>query len=278
MIFRFASFQRHAIFLSTLPTRLTFLGTSTSVGVPVIGCDCQVCTSNDPRNRRTRSSIFLETDEVRILVDTGPDLREQALREKLTVVDHVLYTHDHVDHIVGFDEIRAFCWRREDPIPLHGSRHTLNSLERMFPWAFSNTARNYVRPDPRPFEDFTELSLGDIQILTFPVEHGSSPTHGFRFTLPNGQVIAYAPDVKVIPPQSVTHLKGLDLLIIDALRAEPHPTHMSLKEALTASARLSPAQTALTHLTHDLDFAETTAKLPPNTFIATDGLSLNFSS
>ena len=111
MIFRFASFQRHAIFLSTLPTRLTFLGTSTSVGVPVIGCDCQVCTSNDPRNRRTRSSIFLETDEVRILVDTGPDLREQALREKLTVVDHVLYTHDHVDHIVGFDEIRAFCLR-----------------------------------------------------------------------------------------------------------------------------------------------------------------------
>lgn len=262
--------------MPTLPARLTFLGTSTSVGVPVIGCDCPVCTSPDPRNRRTRSSIFLETDEVRILVDTGPDLREQALREKLTAVDHVLYTHDHVDHIVGFDEIRAFCWRREDPIPIHGSEHTLSTLERMFPWAFANTARNYVRPDPRPFHDFTELTLGDVQVLTFPVEHGASPTHGFRFTLPNGQVIAYAPDVKVIPPQSLEHLQGLDLLIIDALRAEPHPTHMSLQEALTASAQLAPARTALTHLTHDLDFAETTAKLPANTLIATDALLLNF--
>lgn len=148
----------------------------------------------------------------------------------------------------------------------------------MFPWAFTNTARNYVRPDPRPFADFATLTLGDLQVLTFPVEHGSSPTHGFLFTLPSGKKIAYAPDVKVIPPQSLEHLKGLDTLIIDALREEPHPTHMSLQEALSISNQLAPQQTILTHLTHDLDFAKTTAKLPPNLIIATDGLTLDLSS
>ncbi len=263
---------------SSLSAKLTFLGTSTSVGVPVIGCDCAVCLSPDPRNRRTRSSIHLQTDEVSLLIDTGPDLREQALREKLTVVDHVLYTHDHVDHIVGFDEIRAFCWRRDDPIPVHGSAHTLVSLARMFPWAFANTARNYVRPDPRPFEDFQTLTLGDVEVLPFPVEHGASPTHGFLFTLSSGEKIAYAPDVKVIPPESLAHLDRLDILVIDALREEPHPTHMSLQEALTAANGLAPAQTIFTHLTHDLDFAATSAKLPPNVAIATDGLTLDFSS
>lgn len=248
------------------------------MGVPVIGCDCAVCTSTDPRNRRTRSSIYLKTDEVQLLVDTGPDLREQALREKLTEIDHVLYTHDHVDHIVGFDEIRAFCWRREDPIPLHGSAHTLASLERMFPWAFGNSARNYVRPDPRPFDDFTELLLGDVKVMPFPVEHGASPTHGFLFTLPSGKKVAYAPDVKFFPKASLPSLENLDVLILDALREEPHPTHMSLQEALAAAQQLSPAATILTHLTHDLDFAQTSVKLPPSVSIATDGLTLDLSS
>lgn len=246
------------------------------MGVPVIGCTCKVCTSTDPRNTRTRSSIFLQTDEVKILVDTGPDLREQALREGLTEVDHVLYTHDHVDHIVGFDEIRAFCWHREDPIPIHGSAHTLDTLERMFPWAFGNTARNYVRPDSRPFEDLSELTLGNVKVLPLPVQHGISPTHGFLFTLPTAERIAYIPDVKVIPPESLQHLMELDLLIIDALRHEPHPSHMSLEEALATASQLSPKRTAFTHLTHDLDFIETTSKLPANTFVATDGLTIDF--
>ncbi|MFC0019760.1 MBL fold metallo-hydrolase [Roseibacillus persicicus] len=261
-----------------MPARLTFLGTGTSVGVPVIGCDCAVCTSTDPRNRRTRSSIVIHTDDVTILVDTGPDLREQALREGLTSVDHVLYTHDHVDHVVGFDEIRAFCWRREDPMPLHGSLHTLNTLERMFPWAFGNTARNYVRPAPKQFDDFDEFEIGDVTVRALPVHHGVSPTHGFRFTLPGGKSIGYLPDVKVIPPESRSHLKGLDLLIIDALRDAPHSTHMSLAEALEAASELQPVQTALTHLTHDLDFVATSARLPSATFIATDGLTLDFSA
>lgn len=234
-----------------------------------------MCTSSDPRNHRTRSSLYLESDQVRILIDTGPDLREQALREKLTRVDHVLYTHDHLDHIAGFDELRAFCWHRDAPIPLHASPHTLSSLERMYPWAFANTTRNYVRPLPQPFTDFETLTLGDIQVQTFPVEHAQSPTHGFLFTLKNGKKIAYAPDVKTFPPSSKTLLHNLDLLIIDSLREEPHHTHMSLTEALSTSRELNPTQTALTHLTHDLDFTKTTAKLPPNTFIATDGLTLN---
>ncbi|MBK1834371.1 MBL fold metallo-hydrolase [Roseibacillus ishigakijimensis] len=244
----------------------------------MIGCPCPVCTSSDPRNRRTRSSLYLSTPEVNVLVDTGPDLREQALRERLTTVDHVLYTHDHVDHIVGFDEIRAFCWRREDPMPLHGSPHTLATLERMFPWAFGNTARNYVRPDPRPFHDFEAIHLGKLTAQPFPVVHGASPTHGFLFTLPDGERVAYAPDVKTFPPESLGILHNVDLLIIDALRPDPHPTHQSLDEALALADSLAPARTALTHLTHDLDFATTSTKLPANTFLATDGLTLTFPS
>lgn len=257
-----------------LQSKLTFLGTGTSVGVPVIGCSCDVCTSSDSRNRRTRSSLLLETTEVKILVDTGPDLREQALREGLCDVDHILYTHDHVDHIAGFDETRAFCWRRDDAMPMHGSRHTLDTLRRMFPWAFGNTARNYVRPDARAFEDFTPLQLGDVEVLPFPVVHGASPTHGFRFHLPGGQLVAYIPDVKTIPDSSRTALKDLDVLIIDALRPEPHPTHMSVDEALCASRELQPQRTLLTHLTHDLDFAPASASLPPATEFAYDGLTL----
>jgi phosphoribosyl 1,2-cyclic phosphate phosphodiesterase len=259
-----------------LQTKLTILGSGTSVGVPVIGCPCPVCTSDDPRNRRTRSSIFLETDKVKLLVDTGPDLREQALREGLTDVDHVLYTHDHADHIVGFDEIRAFCWRREDALPIHGSAHTIASLERMFPWAFGNIARNYVRPDARPFEDFAAITLGDIEVLPLPVHHGASPTHGFRFQLPDGQRVAYLPDVKTIPPESREHLGDLSALIIDSLRPEPHPTHMSVSEALATASELAPAQTVLTHLTHDLDFAPASASLPPATGLAYDGLTIHF--
>lgn len=259
-----------------MQAKLTFLGTSTSVGVPVIGCQCAVCTSSDPRNRRTRSSIFLETPEVKILVDTGPDLREQALREGLADVDHILYTHDHVDHIVGFDETRAFCWRREEAMPMHGSHHTLTTLERMFPWAFGNAARNYVRPDARIFEDYDLLQLGNIEVMPFPVAHGSSPTHGFRFRLPNGQRLAYIPDVKTIPGPSKAHLDDLDLLIIDALRPEPHPTHMSVQEALLAARELNPKRTLLTHLTHDIDYAPASASLPPATEFAYDGLALTF--
>ncbi len=248
------------------------------MGVPVIGCDCSVCLSDDPRNRRTRSSIMVQWGSSKILVDTGPDLREQALREKLTEVDHVLYTHDHVDHVVGFDELRAFCWRREDPLPLHGSAHTLATLQQMFSWAFGNTARNYVRPEVHIFEDFQEFSIKDLRILPFPVVHGASPTHGFLFQFPNGKRLAYAPDVKVIPPESRVHLGDLDWLIIDALRIEPHPTHMALEESLQVVSELAPRQTALTHLTHDLDFAKTTATLPLNTLIATDGLTLDLTS
>ncbi len=266
--------------MATIPpltSNLTFLGTSTSVGVPVIGCDCSVCQSSHPRNKRTRSSLYLKSAGHHILFDTGPDLREQALRENLHQIDHVFFTHDHVDHVTGFDELRAFCWHREDALPLHASAHTLATLERMFPWAFGNTAQNYVRPDPRSFEDCEAIPLGGgLSITPFPVIHAASPTHGFLIVLPSKERIAYIPDVKTVPEQSMPLLSGLDLLIIDALRPEPHHTHMSLQEALQFSARISPRRTGLTHVTHDLDYEITSAALSEDVFLAYDGLSLQF--
>ena len=153
-------------------TSLTFLGTSTSTGVPVIGCRCDVCSSGDPRLTRTRSSIHIQTPEFSVLVDSGPDLREQALREKLDQVDAVLYTHAHLDHITGFDELRAYCWHRDAPLPLYGSSECLGEIKRIFSWAFlpTNIYRGYVKPDP--IETDGPFTIGKLTVTPVPVETG----------------------------------------------------------------------------------------------------------
>ncbi|MEN8771946.1 MAG: MBL fold metallo-hydrolase [Akkermansiaceae bacterium] len=257
-------------------TRFLFLGTSTSVGVPVIGCSCEVCRSDHPHDSRSRSSVFFEGPWGRLLIDSGPDLRQQALREKLTVVDAVLYTHEHLDHVAGFDELRAFCWRRDSPLPLYGSPETLTGLARMYPWAFSvaDHQPGYVRPEPREVEaafDFNGLTITPIE-----VQHGSVRTHGFRFDHPAIGALAYLPDVKVIPQRSLELLHDLDILVIDALRHEEHHTHMTVAEALATINRLTPSQSYLTHLSHELAWEETNRSLPPQVSLAYDGLSLTF--
>lgn len=256
--------------------RFLFLGTSTSVGVPVIGCRCKVCHSIHPYDNRSRSSIFFEGSWGRLLIDSGPDLRQQALREKLTAVDAVLYTHEHLDHVSGFDELRAFCWRRDAPLPLYGSPETLAGLARMYPWAFSVTDHQagYVHPEPHEVE--APFEFNSLKITPIEVQHGSVRTHGFRFDHPSIGSIAYLPDVKLIPKRSLDLLQGLDIFVVDALRHEEHHTHMTVSEALDTIKLIKPRQSYLTHLSHELGWEETNRSLPPQVSLAYDGLNLTF--
>lgn len=255
---------------------LTFLGTATSVGVPVIGCRCRVCTSTDPRNRRTRSSIHLNMGEVSLLVDSGPDLRQQALRENLTSLDAVLYTHSHADHVTGFDELRAFCWHRDGPLPLYASPSCMAVLKTMFAWAFhpGNVYRGYVKPDPHLIDG--PMTFGDLTITPLPVEHASVETHGFLIEAPGVPAIAYIPDVKRIPPETMERIHGAGILILDALRSLPHPTHLSTAEALEVIRESEVEQAWLTHLGHENDHSELQKSLPPNVGVAWDGLRIRF--
>jgi phosphoribosyl 1,2-cyclic phosphate phosphodiesterase len=257
-------------------SRFLFLGTSTSVGVPVIGCQCETCTSDFPWDNRTRSSALLEGPWGSLLIDSGPDLREQALREKISKVDAVLYTHEHVDHVAGFDELRAFCWRRDEPLPLFASAETLAGLERMYPWAFASgeQQRGYIRPKGCPITgpfQFEGLNITPIEVL-----HGQVRTFGYRFDHKLLGSLAYIPDVKSIPAASLELMHNLDVLVIDGLRHAEHSTHMSVEEALKIIAQTNPIHSYLTHLSHELGWEKTNASLPRHVSLAHDGLSLSF--
>ncbi len=221
-------------------------------------------------NQRMRSSVHIQTNTNSILVDTGPDLHFQALRAGLTEVDSVIYTHAHMDHITGFDELRAFCWRRDTPLPLYGSKACMEEIQRMFRWAFdsNNTYRGYVKPDAKIVH--STFFIGDLSILPLPVQHGSVETHGYRFDTPSGRSIAYIPDVKTIPESTFSLLDSLDTLIIDGLREEPHPTHLSISEACDISKRLGSPQTLLTHISHETNCLQCAKDLPPNVQFAYD--------
>lgn len=254
---------------------IRFLGTGTSVGVPVIGCTCAVCQSNDTRNKRTRSSIVVHCGDQAILIDTGPDLREQALREHLSRIDAVFYTHAHLDHVVGFDELRAFCWHRNDALPIHATPDCMNALRVMFGWAFQEpNQRNagYVRPDPHIIDG--PVRVGQLQVTPLPVVHANIQTVGFLFEHETWRA-AYLPDVKSIPVATMDMLTGVDLLIVDALREREHPTHFTTSEALTLARACHAKQTWLTHLGHENDHAMLAASLPTGVAVAHDGLILD---
>lgn len=253
---------------------MTFLGTGTSVGVPVIGCDCEVCTSPDPRNQRLRSSVLVRAGDTAVLVDSGPDLRAQALREGIRAIDAVVYTHAHLDHVAGFDELRAFCWKKDGPLPLHATAECMMTLKTMFGWAFS--AENIFKGYVKPFECILEgpVSYADLKITPLPVEHAALQTVGFLFEYPGSRNIAYLPDVKRIPAETMDRLRHVDVLVVDALRPFPHPTHFSLEEALEAIAESGVREAWLTHLGHENEHATLDGQLPSGVRVAWDGLRI----
>lgn len=248
--------------------RLTFLGTGTSMGVPVIGCRCAVCTSPDPRNKRLRTSALLQVDGLNVLFDAGPDLRQQALAVGLTRLDAVLLTHAHADHISGLDDLRPLNFAQRASIPLYGTARTLEMVRERFSYAFTNASDGSTRPalELVEIDGTTPFTIGSVTIVPFNVQHGTWTITGFRV---GG--LGYVTDASAIPAESRAHLRGLDVLVLNALRPAPHPTHLSLDQALAVIDELRPRRALLVHMTHDIDHVATNALLPEHVRLAYDG-------
>jgi phosphoribosyl 1,2-cyclic phosphate phosphodiesterase len=251
---------------------LTVLGSGTSMGVPTIGCDCAVCRSADPHDRRTRPSVLVEYGGKAVLIDTTPDFREQAIREHITHVDAVLYTHTHADHILGIDDLRPLTFRHKpNKLPLYARPEAADFLRSMFRYIFE------------PEYKFGGLPQVELKLIDGPVElfgavfepvtviHGESKIYGFRFG-----PAAYLTDHSEIPETSFSKLQGLDILFLDALRHKPHPTHSTVDNSLRIVERLQPGRAFFTHICHDLPHEATNASLPPNVRLSYDGMKLEF--
>lgn len=246
--------------------KITVLGSGTSHGVPMIGCDCPVCSSSDPKNRRSRASVLIETGNTTLLIDASPDFREQALRARLTSLDAILFTHAHADHVFGLDDIRPLCTHRA--IPVYGNRETLAELRETFGYIFRETQRGGGKPriELREIDD-RPVQIQDMSVVPVPLKHGTLNILGFRTN-----DFAYCTDCSAIPEESYGRLTGLRLLVIDALRYRPHETHFSLEEALQEIEKIRPEKALLTHICHDLDHAALERELPEHVAPAYDGL------
>lgn len=253
---------------------ITFLGTGTSHGIPVIGCQCRVCQSPDPRDKRLRTALLVRTPEMVFCVDTPPDFRTQCLREGIVQLDAVVYTHSHSDHILGFDDLRRFCEIEDKSIPVYASRRTLDNLARVFQYAFDGSPkfRTYVRQESHPITG--TFDLGATTIVPMDLPHGAMGTTGFVFWRGGKKCLAYMTDCQAVPPEAEEAARGTEILVIDALRHAPHSTHMSLQEASAAAGRIKPQKTYFIHMCHDLGHAETEAGLPENIRLSYDGLRI----
>ncbi len=253
---------------------VTLLGTGTSTGVPVIGCSCRVCRSADPRDERTRCACLVRAGDLHIVIDTGPDFRRQMLRAGADRVDAVLFTHHHFDHVVGLDDLRPFLFRNRRPIPCYAPAETAAVLRRMFGYIFADGSYPGV-PDLRLHEVTAPFDVGGryepgqtVHVVPVPARHGAMPLFGYRI----GR-FAYLTDTSHIPEPSFALLEDLDVLVLDALRHEPHRTHFSIDEAVAAAQRIGARQTYFIHMTHSILHAEEDARLPPGINLGYDGLT-----
>lgn len=258
-----------------LTGQLVFLGTGTSVGVPVVGCDCDTCRSDDPRNNRTRCSLVLGLPQGNLLIDTTPEMRVQLLREQIGLIHATVFTHDHADHVFGLDDLRVFPHYLKHSMPVYCEEHVEARIRKSFDYAFVPGAN--LLGGGVPQLEFIPIGQQSFDVLgqsitPFRLWHGKFKVLGFRF----GN-IAYCTDTNKIPDESWPLLEGLDVLILDALRPRPHPTHFSLSEALEVVDRVKPRRTLLTHLSHEIEHAWALENLPPGVEPAYDGLRVPLS-
>ena len=257
-----------------LQGQFVFLGTGTSVGVPVVGCGCDVCQSDNAKNKRTRTSMVFGLPGGTLLVDTTPDLRTQLLREHIGSIDAIVYTHDHVDHVYGLDDIRPLCFRKGGPLPVYCEPRVERRIRRAFDYAFEEPV---VAGGGLPKMTLHKIGLDSFDLLGATVvplrlHHGAFEVLGFRI----GNV-AYCTDTNEIPDQTWPLLEGLDVLVLDCLRPSHHPTHFSIDEAVEVAQRIAPRQTYFTHMSHEIDHGLVSSLLPPGIELAYDGLTMPLS-
>lgn len=239
------------------------------MGVPMIGCDCPVCTSTNRRNDRTRTGVLIENGERSFLIDTPPEMRIQLVRESVRMIDAVVYTHAHADHILGLDDLRIFCFRKKQPIPLYCEDVVEETIRRTFSYAFDEAMANSLHSKPKLF--FEEIGLRPFELCGLTVQpirliHGRLPVLGFRIN-----DVAFCTDVSEIPEESWPLLEGLRVLVLGAIRYESHPTHFNIEQAMAVVERVQPQRAYFTHVSHSLDYEETNASLPNHVELAYDG-------
>lgn len=252
--------------------QLTMLGVGSSAGTPVVGCQCATCQSDNPKNKRLRCSATITTDDGNvILIDTGPDLRAQALRENLTRVNAVLYTHTHADHLHGIDDLRAFCQIQKQQIPLYGKADAMQHIQEKFGYTIREASNFWEVPVLSVNPVSSEFEVLGLRVAPIPIKHGHSDIFGYRI----GNM-AYLTDASEIPESSLELLHGLDILMLDCLRYTPHHTHINVEQSISYAGLINARETYLIHMTHDLEYEKLSAELPDRIHVAYDGLKLNF--
>jgi phosphoribosyl 1,2-cyclic phosphate phosphodiesterase len=253
--------------------QLTMLGVGSSAGTPVVGCSCATCVSDNPRNQRTRCSSLITLDSGdNILIDTGPDLRSQSLRENIKRIDAVFYTHTHADHLHGIDDLRAFCQIQRKQIPLYAKQDAVEHIKQKFGYVLRDPSDFWEMPVLRTETIHAPFELFGMKITPIPVMHGKSHILGYRI----GN-LAYMTDVSEIPESSLALLKDLDIVLLDCLREKSHPTHINIEQSLAYIGRIKAKQSYMIHMTHELEYASLSKKLPKDVFVGFDGLKLHIS-